>query len=212
MNLYFSALSAHFGQWVEVLGRRKRQWQVATGLIYGQVKKVYRRRKVVRVTLVMRWGTRMALRTGLQTLGLSGRLNTAVIERVKKDGAPKCRRTGPPHLVNAVAGAAVAGPSGVVAGVRAFCPAAPVVTGDTRTAAGPRWETSAPAVPAPESGAGRLLDEPALERRRSPGDSAPAGAVRRDLSMGRRGQRARGEREMHPHTVVAGRGTASSSG
>ena len=68
LNLYFYALTAHFGQWVEVLGKRKRQWQVATGLIYGQVKKVYRRRKVVRVTHVMCCGTRMALRSALQTL------------------------------------------------------------------------------------------------------------------------------------------------
>jgi IS1 family transposase len=97
LNLYFYALTAHFGQWVEVLGRRKRQWQVATGLIYGQVKKVYRRRKVVRVTYVMRCGTRMALRTALQTLGLSGRLNTAFVERVnltvRQSVAALARRT-----------------------------------------------------------------------------------------------------------------------
>jgi hypothetical protein len=34
-----------------------RQWQVAAGLIYGQVKKCYRRRKLVGVTHVMRLGT-----------------------------------------------------------------------------------------------------------------------------------------------------------
>jgi hypothetical protein len=52
-------LSAHFGQWLEVSrrGRNVRQWQVATNLIYGQVKKSYRRRKLVRVTHVMRLGT-----------------------------------------------------------------------------------------------------------------------------------------------------------
>jgi len=41
LNLYFSALTAHFGQWL-ALGRRGRnvlQWQVEAGLIYGQVKK-----------------------------------------------------------------------------------------------------------------------------------------------------------------------------
>jgi hypothetical protein len=59
-----------------------RQWQVATGLTYGQVKKSYRRRKLVRVTHVMRLGTGAALQDGLQRLGLSGRLNTAFIERV----------------------------------------------------------------------------------------------------------------------------------
>ena len=64
-------LSAHFGQWLQVgrKGRQGRQWQVAAGLIYGQVKKSYQRRKLrkshgapgvplgVRVTHVMRLGT-----------------------------------------------------------------------------------------------------------------------------------------------------------
>ena len=59
-----------------------RQWQVAAGLIYGQVKKSYRRRKLVRVTHVMRLGTEDALKAALQGLGFSGRLNTAFIERV----------------------------------------------------------------------------------------------------------------------------------
>jgi hypothetical protein len=44
----FYALTAHFGQWVAGVGRRTRQWQVAIELIYGQVKKVYRQRRVVR--------------------------------------------------------------------------------------------------------------------------------------------------------------------
>jgi len=84
LNLYFYALTAHFGQWLEVArrGRKARQWQVATGLIYGQVKKSYRRRKLMRVTHVMRLGTSASLKVALQGLGFSGRLNTAFIERV----------------------------------------------------------------------------------------------------------------------------------
>jgi hypothetical protein len=41
LNLYFYALTAHFGQWL-ALGRRGcsvRRWQVEPSLIYGQVKK-----------------------------------------------------------------------------------------------------------------------------------------------------------------------------
>ena len=82
LNLYFYALTAHCGQWVTRVGQRARQWQVAPGLIYGQVKKSYRRRKVVRVTQMMRCGTREDLRIVLKRLGLSGRLNTAFVERV----------------------------------------------------------------------------------------------------------------------------------
>jgi len=58
------------------------RWQVATNLTYGQVKKCYRRRKLIRVIHVTRLGTEDALTAGLQVLGFSGRLNTAFIERV----------------------------------------------------------------------------------------------------------------------------------
>jgi IS1 family transposase len=84
LNLYFYALTAHFGDWLQVgpRGRNVQQWQVAAGLIYGQVKKSYRRRKLVRISHVMRLGTEDALTATLQGLGFSGRLNTAFIERV----------------------------------------------------------------------------------------------------------------------------------
>jgi hypothetical protein len=84
LNLSFYALTAHFGQWLQVgrRGRNVRRWQVEPGLVYGQVKKSYRRRKLVRVTHVMRLGTEPALKAALQGLGFSGRLNTAFIERL----------------------------------------------------------------------------------------------------------------------------------
>jgi IS1 family transposase len=82
LNLYFYALTAHFGAWVTGVGRPARRWQVATGLIYGQVKKRYRRRRLVGITYLMRCGTRAALRSALCGLGLSGKLNTAFVERV----------------------------------------------------------------------------------------------------------------------------------
>jgi len=82
LNQYFYALTAHFGCWVDGEGRPAREWQVAAELIYGQVKKHYRRRRLVRVTQVMRCGTRAALRMALTGLGLSGRLNTAFVERL----------------------------------------------------------------------------------------------------------------------------------
>jgi IS1 family transposase len=84
LNLYFYALTAHFGQWLALgrRGRNARRWQVAANLIYGQVKKSYRRRKLVRITHVIRLGAEAALKDALQRLDLSGRLNTAFIERV----------------------------------------------------------------------------------------------------------------------------------
>jgi IS1 family transposase len=84
LNCYFYALTAHFGQRLALSrrGRHGRRWQVEPGLIYGQVKKCYRRRKLMRVMHVMRLGTEDALQLALQCLGFSGWLNTAFIERV----------------------------------------------------------------------------------------------------------------------------------
>ena len=72
LNLYFYALTAHFGHWLEMCrrGRNVRQWQVTAGLIYGQVKKCYQRHQLVRVTRVMRLGTEAALSGHLAALRL----------------------------------------------------------------------------------------------------------------------------------------------
>jgi len=63
-----------FGQWLEVgrRGRKVLRWQVAAGLIYGQVKKCYRRRKLVRVRHVMRLGTEADLTVALQRMASLG--------------------------------------------------------------------------------------------------------------------------------------------
>jgi len=79
---YFYALTAHWGAWVEQEGKRKSQWQVSPDLLYGQVIKRYQRRRVVSVEYVMQWGVLTDLKGRLKALGLSGRLNTAFVERV----------------------------------------------------------------------------------------------------------------------------------
>jgi hypothetical protein len=74
-----------------------RQWQGAAGLISGQVKKSSRRRKLVRVTYVMRLGTSTALKAARPRMGFSGRLNTAFLERapptIRHGVAALARRT-----------------------------------------------------------------------------------------------------------------------
>ena len=69
LNLYFYALTAHFGHWFQVRrqGRGILRWQVAAGLIYGQVKKCYRRRELVRVRHVMQLGTQSDLAVDMST-------------------------------------------------------------------------------------------------------------------------------------------------
>lgn len=95
LRLYFYALTAHFGQWVAT-GRR-RVWHVADTLVYGQVKKTYRRRRLVRVVHRVVAGTPERLRVALRALGLSGRLHTAFVERanltIRQNVAALRRRT-----------------------------------------------------------------------------------------------------------------------
>jgi transposase-like protein/IS1 family transposase len=82
LNLYFYALTAHFGRWVQAVGERRRAWQVRPDLICGQVQKIVRQRKLVRVKQVMLLGSLAEVRLKLQGLGFSGKLNTAFVERV----------------------------------------------------------------------------------------------------------------------------------
>jgi len=97
LNLYFYALTAHLGQWVANAGRRARQWQVAPGLLYGQVTKIYRRRRLTQVVPRLRCGSWRAFRATLRRLGLSGRVTTAFVERanltLRRGVAGLARRT-----------------------------------------------------------------------------------------------------------------------
>ena len=75
-------MSAQFGQWVAGVSGAAGQWQVAAGVISGQLKKTERRRKLVRVTGVMRGGRYAARHMALTERRLRGRLNSAFVERL----------------------------------------------------------------------------------------------------------------------------------
>jgi transposase-like protein/IS1 family transposase len=136
LNLYFYALTAHFGQWllVDRRGRNVRQWQVAANLIYGQVKKCYRQRKLVRVTPVMRLGTEADLKAALQGLGFSGRLNTAFIERVNLTVRDARLSSGKTDLGHRTVVPTSLGTPGMVACVLSFCASAPSTARGARAA------------------------------------------------------------------------------
>lgn len=84
LALYFYALTAHFGEWTQALGERRRVWIVAARLLYAQVIKRYRRRRVAEVRHQVYQGTSEAYRQALCTLGFSGRIQTArfAVERL----------------------------------------------------------------------------------------------------------------------------------
>ena len=74
LHLYCSALTAQFAHWLQVnwRGRKVLRWQVAAGLIYGQVKNADLWRKLVQVRHMMRLGTEDALTVALQGMGFGG--------------------------------------------------------------------------------------------------------------------------------------------
>jgi IS1 family transposase len=82
LNLYFYALTAHFGQWLQAAGQAKPVWCALPGLLYAQVQKIHRRRHLIRVNWKMLCGSLEAFAARLQALGLSGRVQTAFIERL----------------------------------------------------------------------------------------------------------------------------------
>jgi IS1 family transposase len=82
LQLYFYALTAHLGQWLTDPATGRRKWQVALGLLYGQVIKAYRRRQLATVERRMQLGQREDLQIALQRLGVTGSINTAFIERL----------------------------------------------------------------------------------------------------------------------------------
>ncbi|HWE63428.1 MAG TPA: hypothetical protein VHB98_17060, partial [Chloroflexota bacterium] len=80
LRLYFYAITAHFGRWV-TYGRRRR-WEVDPALLYGQLHKRCRCRRLVRIRYQTCTGTQRALRATLRRLGWSGKIQTAFVERL----------------------------------------------------------------------------------------------------------------------------------
>ena len=81
---YRTAILAHFGQWIQ-LERRwdkgpmpKPRWMPLPELLYAQVVKSYRRRRIVGVTHRVVFGTQLAIERVLATCGWT--INTAFVE------------------------------------------------------------------------------------------------------------------------------------
>lgn len=147
-------------------GRKARRWQLAAGLIYGQAKKSDRRRKLVKVSHVMRLGTETALKVARPRMGLSGRLNTAFIDRVDLTvrhgvAAALVHRT----WATAKARPTTLGPSRVVACVLSSCTAPYIVTDGARAALRTRRQTSGTTLPAAHSSYGNGKNQPSLDTR-----------------------------------------------
>jgi IS1 family transposase len=82
LALYFYAITAHFGAWVQAANERHRIWCVDARLLYAQVVKRYRRHRLTEVRRHVLLGQPEAFRQALMTHGFSGRVQTAFIERL----------------------------------------------------------------------------------------------------------------------------------
>jgi IS1 family transposase len=86
---YGTAILAHFGHWVQPQRRQdkgplpKPRWMPLPALLYAQVVKSYRRRRLVGVTHRVVFGTRLAIEQVLATCGWT--INTAFVERLNLD-------------------------------------------------------------------------------------------------------------------------------
>ena len=89
LNEYRTAILAHFGQWIQPARRQdngpmlKPRWVPLPELLYAQVVKSYRRRRIVGVTHRVVFGTRLAIEQLLAACGWT--MNTAFIERLNLD-------------------------------------------------------------------------------------------------------------------------------
>jgi hypothetical protein len=119
-------LAAHFGTWRQERrrGRNVRRWQVAAGLIYGQVKKSYRRRKLVRVTPVMRLGTEDTLKVARPRFRPLRSVEHCLYRAGQSDYPTWKSRPSSSHLGNGSADPTAARPSGMVARGLTLCASA----------------------------------------------------------------------------------------
>jgi len=95
---YATALLTHFGQWMHPERRQERgpmpkaRWIPLPELLYAQVVKSYRRRRIVGVTHRVVFGTRLAIEQILTRCGWT--INTAFVERLNLDIRQRVAATG----------------------------------------------------------------------------------------------------------------------
>ena len=82
LAMYFYALTAHYGSYQEVEGKRKPRWLVSEFLQYAQMKKHRVWRKLKRIEIRVLCGERDAINARLVSMGLRATVQTSFVERV----------------------------------------------------------------------------------------------------------------------------------
>jgi len=85
---YYYGLTAHFGEWIVSAGEKKPVWLVLSDFLYAQVIKQQRRFRLVSVEQRLLWGSAEEYRSRLKSNGLSGNINTSLVERANSLAPP----------------------------------------------------------------------------------------------------------------------------
>jgi IS1 family transposase len=97
LNQYFYAITAHFGTWHKLPQARKYHWFPDIRLQYAQLRKRHQGHHVSFLYSIIRLGNRYLIRTGLQALAFTGKVQTAFVERanltLREIIAPLSRRS-----------------------------------------------------------------------------------------------------------------------
>ncbi len=166
LHLYFSALTAHFGQWLEVdrRGRKVQQWQVATELIYlwSGEKKLPTAQAGAGLPGDAAWnrGRSQSRLTGMRLLWTveHGLYRAGSTDRPTWGGSP-CS----PYLGHFSTGFTASGPSRVVACLLSLCASSPITASSARAATRARWQTGGATRPPPYGSSGSWQNHPTMD-------------------------------------------------
>jgi hypothetical protein len=103
------------------------------------------------------------LKSALQHLGFSGRLNTAWISRMNVTVRNAGGSSGPPHLGEGSAVLMLAGPSGVVARLLSLCAPSPLPSSGAHAAASTRWQAGGATLSAANGSSGCRQDQSTMD-------------------------------------------------
>jgi len=118
---YKTAILSHFGHWIQPDRRQEKgpmlkpRWMPLPELLYAQVVKSYRRRRIVGVTHRVVFGTQLAIEEVLGACGWT--ISTAFIERAQSRHPPACGGGGAPGQHPLPGRSELTGSDGVVSDV-----------------------------------------------------------------------------------------------
>jgi hypothetical protein len=140
-----------------------RQWQVAAGLIYGQVKKSYWRRKLLGVTHVMRLGTQADLKAAGPRTGPLGTAEHRFYRAGESDRPSWSGSVGASHLGHGPPGSTTLSSPGMVASLLSLCASPCIATCGAGATTSARWQADGAMLPTAYPSHGNGKNKPTMD-------------------------------------------------